>query len=486
MVDGCLRRSLLIGDTLAGDLGVVVAGNPLGGGNGVDLLAVHCVNLLEGAVLGLDDEEEDNEDEGSTTSGVDETVEVVNGISDEASEETNEEVEEPVGGSGDSHAARSVLRRVHLGDDSPDKGTPGGSEGDNGQARESNENGTGGGSALRVVTVESEVTNEGVDEEAHHHPGGTDHERDTATTLLDDIETAEGTESVDRSENELGDVRVLETSGSKDGGTEVEEEVDTSELLTGLENNTEDGTVHHAVTSEDLNKAGLGQGALLLKLLTDLIDLAVDTGGVGLETSKASDVVASFILLTLSVGESRRLGEEENANTEKKGPEEVEAVGNSPRGAAVVVVGTPVDHLSAPNTEGDHELVARNDDTSDDGRSRLGLVHGDSDGQRSDTDTSDETTDSMLVPSVLRSDFDDSTDTGPEGGSRDGHATTDGVAKVTGNQSTNQTSNREKTSDCSLSSSAEFVVAVSVGFAKAGAVVVHEEVSRDLTTSITK
>lgn len=88
MVDGCLRRSLLIGDTLAGDLGVIVARNPLGGGNGVDLLAVHCVNLLEGAVLGLDDEEEDNEDEGSTTSGVDETVEVVNGISDEASAET--------------------------------------------------------------------------------------------------------------------------------------------------------------------------------------------------------------------------------------------------------------------------------------------------------------------------------------------------------------------------------------------------------------
>jgi len=150
------------------------------------------------------------------------------------------------------------------------------------------------------------------------------------------------------------------------------------------------------------------------------------------------------------------------------------------------VVGTPVDHLSAPNTEGDHELVARDDDTSDDGRSRLRLVHGDSDGESANTDTSDETTDSMLIPSVLRCDFDDGTDTGPEGGSRDGHAATDGVAKVTGNQSTNQTSNREKTSDCSLSSSAEFVSTVSVGFAKAGAVVVHEEVSRNLTTSVSE
>jgi len=88
VVDGCLRRSLLIGDTLTGDLGAIGAGNPLGGGNGVDLLDIHCVNHLESAVLGLDDEEEDNEDKGATTSGVDKTVEVVNGISDEASAET--------------------------------------------------------------------------------------------------------------------------------------------------------------------------------------------------------------------------------------------------------------------------------------------------------------------------------------------------------------------------------------------------------------
>lgn len=83
--DGCLRRSLFVGDTLSGVLGTVGLANPLGRSDGVDVLDVHGVDLLESSVLGLDDEEEDNCDESSTTSGVDETVEVVNGISDESS-----------------------------------------------------------------------------------------------------------------------------------------------------------------------------------------------------------------------------------------------------------------------------------------------------------------------------------------------------------------------------------------------------------------
>jgi hypothetical protein len=85
--DGCLRRGLFVGDTLTGVLGAMGLANPLGRSDGVDVLDVHGVDLLESSVLGLDDEEEDDGDEGSTTSGVDETVEVVNGISDESGAE---------------------------------------------------------------------------------------------------------------------------------------------------------------------------------------------------------------------------------------------------------------------------------------------------------------------------------------------------------------------------------------------------------------
>jgi hypothetical protein len=106
-------------------------------------------------------------------------------------QETDEEVEEPVGSSGDGHASTAVLGRVHLSDDSPDKRTPGGSKGSDSQAREGNKDGTSSGSGERVLSVKSEVSNKGVDEEAHHHPGGTDHQGLSATALLDDIETAE-------------------------------------------------------------------------------------------------------------------------------------------------------------------------------------------------------------------------------------------------------------------------------------------------------
>lgn len=401
-------------------------------------------------------------------------------------QETNEEVEEPVGSSGKSHAATAVLRRVHLGDDSPDKRTPGSSEGDNSQAREGNENGTGGRGVERVLTVKSEVTNEGIDEEAHHHPSGTDHQRDTATTLLNDIETTEGASAVDGSENELGDVGVLKTSGSKDSGTEVEEEVDTSELLTGLEDNTEDGTVHHTGTSEDLNKAGLGERALFLKLLADLIDLAVNTGGVDVETGKASNGLAGFLLLTLSVSKSRGLGEEKDTTTEEQGPEEVKTVGNSPRSAAGVLVGTPVDHFSTPDTKGNEELVARDNDTSDDGRGTLRLVHGYGDRKSTDSKTSNESANGVLVPGVLRGDLNDCTDTSPKSRYRDSGATTNGIAKVTSNKRTEQASNREKTGDCSLSRRAELVCAVAVWYSESFAIVLHHEVTTNLSGTVTK
>ncbi len=44
------------------------------GCDGVHMLHVHGVNLLEGSVLRLDDEEEDDDDEGSTATGENKTV----------------------------------------------------------------------------------------------------------------------------------------------------------------------------------------------------------------------------------------------------------------------------------------------------------------------------------------------------------------------------------------------------------------------------
>lgn len=57
---------------------------PLARSDGVDVHHVHGVNLLQGTVLGLDEEEEDDENKDRTTSCKDEAVEVVDGVNDEA------------------------------------------------------------------------------------------------------------------------------------------------------------------------------------------------------------------------------------------------------------------------------------------------------------------------------------------------------------------------------------------------------------------
>lgn len=63
---------------------VLLVGSPAARRDGVDVLDVHGVNLLESSVLGLDDEEEDNQDEGGTATSEYEAVEVVDVVGNES------------------------------------------------------------------------------------------------------------------------------------------------------------------------------------------------------------------------------------------------------------------------------------------------------------------------------------------------------------------------------------------------------------------
>ena len=131
------------------------------------------------------------------------------------------------------------------------------------------------------------MTDKGVDEERHHHPGSTNHEDGAATEALDDPQTSNGAHDVDGAENDLSGVAVLDTGGGEDGRTEVEEKVGTSELLTSLENNTESGAEQHARASEDLGEVELGGTlALLVQLGLDVGNLLVDNGAVGRQTNE--------------------------------------------------------------------------------------------------------------------------------------------------------------------------------------------------------
>lgn len=114
-------------------------------------------------------------------------------------------------------------------------------------------------------------------QEAHHHPGSTGHENDTSTKAVNDPETDDCAEDVDGSEDNLGDVAVADSSGSKDSGAKVKEEVGSGQLLACLENNSESCTVEHARTGEDLGPAErFSVCILLVDLFLNLCNLLID------------------------------------------------------------------------------------------------------------------------------------------------------------------------------------------------------------------
>jgi len=392
-----------------GNLGAV----PLGGRDGVDAEHVHGVDLLERAVLGLDDEEEDEAREEQARAAEDEAVPVVDVVDDEGGEEGDEEVPQPVGRGGQSHAGGAVAGGVQLGDDSPDEGSPGGGEGDDEQAGEDDQDVSGGGAA---GLLKNELTDEGVDQETDDSPESTNDESSAASALLDDPQTTESAEDVDGTKNDLSDVGVVKTNTGEDGCAVVEEEVGTSELLTGLEDDTDHDAAKHGRGGEHLPPLGVLAGSLLVELEADLVDLVVDGLVVGVDTTKASNGGAGLLLAALTEGETRRLGKEQHAATEDEGEEEAETDSDSPGSAGVHVVGTEVDHVSGPDTESDEELVASNDDTTDDGGGALRLVHGNGDTEGANTHTSDQTANSELSPVVSRGNFDDHANGAEEGG----------------------------------------------------------------------
>lgn len=102
----------------------LIEGLPGLGLPGDDAQNVHGVDLLEGAALGLVDEEEGDEDTEEAAAGEDVAVAVANGGGDPGCEEGDEEVPQPVGGGAEGHSDGTVAGWEHFTDDGPDKRTP--------------------------------------------------------------------------------------------------------------------------------------------------------------------------------------------------------------------------------------------------------------------------------------------------------------------------------------------------------------------------
>lgn len=414
---------------------------PAGGLPGLDAKDVHGVDLLEGAALGLVDEEEDNED-GSEAAGCEDiAIAEVDGTVDEGSEEGDEEVPGPVGSGGNTHADSAVLEGIHLTTDGPDDGTPGGGETNNEEASEDNHGDTGGVGSR--VGVDDLVTNGGPDHEADEHPASTVHQTLAAAEVFDDVETRESHTEVDSTQNDGGNVGVVQTDTIEDAGSVVEDEVGTGKLLEGLKSDAEHDTVEHAGTGENLLPGSIAAGELLLKLLLHIGHLLSNDTVVGGNTIELAHDFASLLGAAMAVGVTRRFGEEEGTDTEDERPGEANAHGDTPRGISLESLCAEVDDVGDEDTEGDEELESTDHGTTDLAGSRLGLVHGDNAGERTDTETGDPTAESNLVPLVIGGNLNNDTDDVDEGPERDGELAANAVRNGGSNQGTNHSSDRQ-------------------------------------------
>ena len=267
---GLRHQGALAGETHLGSKGGVR--NPLAGSAGVGLLE-HAVDLLEREALGLRDEDVGVDEADGAEGAPDEEdfgAEVALVGADHIGGDDGDDLElgvsgvlrlmiggwltyaipKPVGGGGESDAARTDGKGEDLADQHPRARTPCRGEEEDVDADEGNHHidGCTGGGARGG-------TDNGNDELAHDHAcSATDEERPAAEALDRPERDGRGAH-VDESGDKRNEERVLD--GAKlleKGGTEVEDEVDTGPLLHHLQRCAEDGTAQ--VT------AGRGQAPL--------------------------------------------------------------------------------------------------------------------------------------------------------------------------------------------------------------------------------
>lgn len=218
--------SVLLSVSLLGSESVMRS--PLGGVARIGLLQ-HGIDLLECQTLGLGDQEEGvNEAACAQTSPHVEDLGAQVGlvrVHHVGSNDGNDAVPQPVGGSGEGNTSGADLQRVNFTNEHPRAGAPGRGEEEDVDADEGNHGGGGGGGA-------GDGADDGHDELADNHAEGTPDEQRPTAEALDGPEGDGGGDDVDDGGDHGDEEGVLDGAEVlEEGGAEVEDKVDTSPLL---------------------------------------------------------------------------------------------------------------------------------------------------------------------------------------------------------------------------------------------------------------
>jgi len=308
------------------------------------------------------------------------------------------------------------------------------------------------------VVVGAGGTDDGGDELADQHAESTPDEEGTTTELLNGVEGDGGRADVDEGGDEGNQEGVRDRSEVlEEGGTEVEDEVDTSPLLhhlnRGTENNTTEVGAGVAETTREASGprrevATLGGELHLVLVVGDnLGKFLLDVGRLGGLTTNTSEGARSVIETpTLDVPPGR-FGEKGDTATEDESPSELDGDGDTVRTGVETVLGGVHDTGGEEETDGNVELVARDDGTTDLAGSNLGHVENDDGRDESDTETGDKTSSNNQTQTRVGSDLENDTDGEDDAAGNDGQTTSKVVGQVTSDDGTEECTGGEDRDD---------------------------------------
>jgi hypothetical protein len=186
---------------------------------------------------------------------------------------------------------------------------------------------------------------------------------------------------------------------------------------------------------------------LALVVETHLGKLLLNVVGVGGLTSDSGKRFGGVIESALFDVPSRRFGEEGDTTAEDECPEELNSDGDSVRSRVRSVLGGVADTRGEKQSDGDGELVSRDNGTSDLSWGDLTHVEDDDGGDEADTETRDETTGDQKTELAVEGGLEDTSD-GEDNAARDNSdSSTKVVGQVTGDDGTEEGTGGEDRGD---------------------------------------
>lgn len=285
---------------------------------GLGNLAIELVDLFEGQTLGLVDESPDEEEAEYTAAAPDEEdlgleIDTLWGRSGVVVDKVwggvgYGPVEKPVGGGSHGETFGTDLQREDLTGDYPGHWAPRACEEENVDTDERD-----GGVLSRQVGDWSDSADDGNDELADGHTSSAEEQKVAATPSLDEVETGKGGTDVDAGRDHGDDEWLGETRTLEVGGTVVEDEVDTGELLQSLETTASDEALEN-VALEAVKVGGLAQGQLVLVVSSYFAEFLAEGGVINVESSESGESLGGLLRLALLDTVSRSLGQDEHTS----------------------------------------------------------------------------------------------------------------------------------------------------------------------------